>query len=339
MKILSKIKRFFQLDQRNFNVDRFEQILSESVEAIRNKNPILPHSFERGSEIQQLFMGDPNYNVISATGSSPLVLAFICAGPMPYITYSRKFDKEREVVLFAPNFYDTILKSKNLDLNFKLADGETVLHYVTLLEESFAGKWVERLVEQGADANAKDNNGNTPFHIAMMGHDEYKASIFYNFVEAGWMDWFWDKTIKNNLGQTPLFCAAANPKINGMALGYEGECSIFEHIKGLGWDPAEVDSDGNTALHVYTQNLSKFSEYYEITHKNFNLTDFENVGVDVWKRNNAGQTFFELLKPEVCSPEFFKDLLEQSNINQNKYLLECVKGGAEETAPKPKRRM
>lgn len=337
MSMLQKIKNVVFGSPKNFDVDRFEQILSEMIEAIQNKNPVLPHSFERGSEIHQLFNGNPNFNVISKTGASPLVLAFVCAHPIPYLNVSQA--KGRETILFAPNFYDTMLKSSTLDLNFKLPNGETVLHYLTMLEEAFSGKWFERLVEQGANPNMPDKDGNTPFHFAMGGNTEHSASIRYNFVEAGWMDWFWDKTIQNNLGQTPLFCAAANPKINGFALGYEGECSMVEYIKNLGWHPTEVDNNGNTALHVYAQNLSKVSEYYEITKKHFNPEDFEHVGVDVWKRNNNGQTFFELLKPEVCAPEFFEELLEQSNSNQNMYLLECLQGGAEETVPTPKRRM
>jgi len=41
----------------------------------------------------------------------------------------------------------------------------------------------------------------------------------------------------------------------------------------------------------------------------------------------------------VCAPEFFDELLIQRSADQNKHLLECLMGGAEETAPKPKRRM
>lgn len=349
MTILQKIKLFFQGEPKQFNVDRFEEILSETSQYIENPSEDTPpHHFHPGAEVYALFKKNMDFNVISKRDATPLYLSVLYSIPLEKRHTAKSGHRSTETHLrFAPNFHDTLIKNKNVDLNFKNRSGQTILHLLALHPKKWTEyyratmlfeKWFQRLVEQGADPNIKDNDGNTPFHCAVMGGVEHPG-IQYEFVEKGWMDLFWDKTIKNNLGRTPLFCAAANPKINGVAMGYEGDCSIFEYIKNLGWDPTEVDNNGNTVLHVYAQNLSKASAYYEITKKHFNPEDFENVGVEVWKRNNDGQTFFELLKPEICAPEFFDELLEQRGVDQNKHLLECLMGGAEETAPKPKRRM
>lgn len=351
MSMLQKIKNVVFGSPKNFDVDRFEQILGETEQYIENpSDQPPPHNFHAGAEVYTLFKNNINFNVVSKNNVTPLYLSILYSIPVE----KRHTDKNpngrgstQTHLHFAPNFHDTLFKNNNVELNFKNQSGQTILHFLALHPKRWVdtyranllfSQWFQRLVEQGADPNMQDNDGNTSFHCAVMAGIE-SAAIQYQFVKEGWMDLFWDKTIKNNLGQTPLFCAAANPKINGFALGYDGECSMVEYIKNLGWDPTEVDNNGNTALHVYAQNLSKVSEYYEITKKHFNPEDFEHVGVDVWKRNNDGQTFFELLKPEVCAPEFFEELLEQSNANQNTYLLECLKGGAEETAPKPKRKM
>ncbi len=76
------------------------------------------------------------------------------------------------------------------------SSGEAALHIVTRRRDS---QWVLYLLQQNANPNIRDNDGNTPLHIAaQIGYPE--AANWLRIVRA-------DLNARNNRGETPLILA------------------------------------------------------------------------------------------------------------------------------------
>ena len=88
-----------------------------------------------------------------------------------------------------------LLKSEDIDINKHHENGSTCLHEVVIHNCQYL-EMVSLLLENGASANIKDNDGNTPLHIAVLFHcmENIKEIIKYNA----------DITIENKDGVTAI---------------------------------------------------------------------------------------------------------------------------------------
>jgi len=94
-----------------------------------------------------------------------------------------------------PEIVDALLKA-GADANARDRDGLTPFHYAasaTHLRRVYIQEFVEALLAKGADINAKDNDGRTPLHYAN------RPEIVHALVAKGA-----DVHAKDNHGQTPL---------------------------------------------------------------------------------------------------------------------------------------
>ena len=94
-----------------------------------------------------------------------------------------------------------VLLGQGANINAKDNDGKTPLHWVVLMRYDDADEMAMVLLEQGANINAKDNNGSTPLHVAVGFNANEMAMVL---LEQGA-----NVNAKDNDGWTPLFRATA----------------------------------------------------------------------------------------------------------------------------------
>ena len=94
---------------------------------------------------------------------------------------------------------------------------------------------VKKMLSYGADVNAKNNNGNTPLHLASRkGHTEIVKLLLEHGADAN---------VKNNDGETAFDWAS-----------YEGHTEIVKLSLEYGADVNVKDNDGNTPLRWASSN-------------------------------------------------------------------------------------
>jgi len=89
---------------------------------------------------------------------------------------------------------------------------------------------IKYLIERGADVEAKDNNGNTPLHLAVWSNHIETAKLL---IERGA-----DLEAKNKYGQTPLDWAS-----------YKDNIELAKLLLDAGADVEAKDVEGRTPLH------------------------------------------------------------------------------------------
>jgi len=144
-----------------------------------------------------------------------------------------EIDKEQSPLIKAilENDKDAIISlvEQGADVNAKDDDGNTAL--MLAVDEQNNGDIVKCLVEHGADINAKNDDGETALIWAAL--DSGNENVVKYLVEKGA-----DVNIKGEEGQTPLMCAALRSN-NGNVVKY-----LVEH----GADVNAKSGRGNTAL-------------------------------------------------------------------------------------------
>lgn len=288
----------------DFDIDAYEKALAAEHMADVDRLVCCP---PKNSKI--------NFNVVSKSGLTPLEIAFDID------------EMERFGYTLDPtdNTDYRVKMLKRVDINYTNPKGQNLLHFIVCSKEHVCGSLFEKLVELGANPNLQDNEGNTPFHTAMMGN-ENGWGIHVDFMKANWVEEFWDPTIKNNLGRSPLFCAAMNifiPNIYG--LGY----SHSTKLKELHWSPSEVDNNGNTVLHALALALGTKDPHYNQTihlQEDFDISLYEEIGVDLYALNNDGKTFFDLLDPNLVESDVYSHLkIMYECVEQKRHLQEVLK--------------
>ena len=107
--------------------------------------------------------------------------------------------------------------------------GFTALHFIAGEEHAEVAIF---LIANGADVNAKNDEGITPLHLAAWPH---MAELL---VSQGA-----DLNIRDKAGRTPLIVHAAE----------SDDCDVMEALLRIGADPDASDIDGNTALTIAIQ--------------------------------------------------------------------------------------
>ena len=116
---------------------------------------------------------------------------------------------------------------------------------------------VKDLVEQGADVNAKDKNGNTPLHRVSMYGD---IDIVEYLVEQGT-----NVNAKDKNGNTPLHWASVG-----------GHTGVVKYLVEHGADVMAKSKDGNTPLHE--------AKHYEYTGVKKYLEEMEKLSLQRSKK-------------------------------------------------------
>ncbi|WP_353271822.1 ankyrin repeat domain-containing protein [Wolbachia endosymbiont (group A) of Nomada goodeniana] len=120
--------------------------------------------------------------------------------------------------------------------------GLTILHVISSMDGKLAEKYVNLLLEAGADPNKKDDRGKTPLHYASYNN-------IGSLIKAGA-----DPNVQDSEKRTPLHCAAG--------IGDEKSVNIFlEH----GADSSKKDKQEKTPLQVATDNHNYHVERHFLT--------------------------------------------------------------------------
>ena len=196
--------------------------------------------------------------------------------------------------LFLKDLADLIVSDHEIDdVNAKDRNGKTLLHYAVLRNRNLDK--VNRLIASSADVNAKDNAGWTPLHLAA----RYERTAYIHaLIVAGA-----DVNARNNIGWTPLHLA--------------GWHSTAEALLAAGADVNAKDNAGWTPLHLaggdhsYRQDLillasgadvnAKSNTGWTPLHMAVSYTDMEftrtlvDAGADVNVKNNNGETPLDIV--------------------------------------------
>lgn len=202
------------------------------------------------------------------------------------------------------------------DCNVEDKDGITPLH-VALSGHSYSKSRIETLLDRGANPNHKKHNGEAPLHV--MRKDHHIEEIIPLLVSAGA-----DLELRSPAGKTFLMTILSGLQPSNISdivpalLGtgaklesrdYAGRTILHQRCKNVqsaarirslinvGADPQAVDFAGNTLFHY----VAGLREHYHRKELKAMLHLMLEVGLDVGRRNNLGQTPFHIAAGYVLS--------------------------------------
>lgn len=175
-----------------------------------------------------------------------------------------------------------LLAAYKADLTQKDMFGDTVLHAATMMHAP--SSVLSLLVSNGADVDAKNKEGVTPFEIAIQ-HKSKEMTLFY--AEQGA-----DIHTKDTHGNSPLSLALMEPDY---ADDESGE-SLFQ-LCVTEKNVHTQDSDGNTPLHIALLNNASYSKIHYIIEKqsDFNIRNSDGnsalyVAIKYYNYSEDGKT-------------------------------------------------
>ena len=158
------------------------------------------------------------------------------------------------------------LVENGADINAKNNDGETALMKSSANHENI--EIVKHLVENGADVNDKDNNGETALMIASAEFKNSGVVKYLNIVVEYLVENGADVNAKNNNGETALMRASGN-----------NDMEMVKYLVEHGADVNAKDNNGKTAL-------MRASEYGNIEIVKYLVKNGANINV----KDNNGET-------------------------------------------------
>ena len=202
-------------------LEKVESFLKEGVSQEKKNIALLSPSDEYTRKLLIKYGAD--VNATNHQGNTPLHLLRL---PKKYIlsdlsSKSEKKNLEKEIFNYFWNGPPKLLIENGADVNAKNYQGNTPLHLAI-----HKPKTAEFFIENGADVNAKNYQGNTPLHLAI-----HKPKTAEFFIKNGA-----DVNAKNYQGNTPLHLAIHEPK-------------RIEFFIEKGADVNIQNENGETALH------------------------------------------------------------------------------------------
>ncbi|XP_046563655.1 uncharacterized protein LOC124272501 [Haliotis rubra] len=183
---------------------------------------------------------------------------------------------------------ETLIRSGG-DVNERDDQGQTAFHKACTLQDVHTENVLGKLQQYGIDVNMPDGHGNTPLHLVCSSTGGHIRHRIQWLLEQG-ADWQY----QNHDGHTPY--DIANDEIrtvlmNLVLLKYCETSAFFETdvIAGIVQKGADVNcqnNDGDTILHVVTQNHGEFA----FEHISLMLS----LGSDKGLLNSAGMTAYEV---------------------------------------------
>ena len=180
-----------------------------------------------------------------------------------------------------------LLIDQGADLEAKEDNGYTALHDAANYGNA---KAIDQLLKAGANIEVKDNQGRTPLYEAVTSTKPGKiASIELLLKKTN------NTQIKDKQGQTPLHAALIiKGRISAPMNDY---LKIIELLLKTGFDPNVRDKTGNTPLH-YAAKINFNDNLYNATEKDeneiYNL--LKNYSADETIKNTEGKTPVDIVK-------------------------------------------
>ncbi len=207
--------------------------------------------------------------------------------------------KEKDPEVFKQKL--NILKEAGIDLSAKDAkSGDTLLHRI-------AGSGNKEMIlaakEAGVDAGIKNNNGETPDHVAARSGNMEASSALGT----------WKVNEPDNNGRTPIMIAAE-----------KGDVDQFNQLLALGGDPKKVDNDGQSCL-LLTGNkeIAKKCIQEGVTNFHFMSTRFysgsqdaKGQSVDYHIQNRFHMTYQDLYNESVNDAAMREDIAALKKMKQ-----------------------
>lgn len=200
-------------------------------------------------------------------------------------------------------YFETAILKRNLSMRFD--EGKTPLHFAA---ERGDDGFVEYLIANGAQINAKDSSSSTPLHEAVRNGRISSANLL---IEAGA-----DVNIRDSAGNTPLH----------LVMPVSSRRPLFTSLLQAGADPNIKDIYGETPLHI-TARIAMEPDL---------ITSLVEAGGDLNERNKKGITPLSLAieRNQIQQAEFFVKLgadIHAEDIEETTALTKALKSGLKMT--------
>lgn len=201
------------------------------------------------------------------------------------------------------SYFETAVLKRNLSMRFD--EGKTPLH---IAAEKGDDGFVDYLIANGAQINAKDSSSSTPLHEAVRNGKIQSATLL---IQSGA-----DVNVRDSAGNTPLH----------LVMPVNSRRPLFATLLQAGADPNIKDIYGETPLHITAR----------ITMEPDLISSLVNAGADLNERNKKGATPLSLAieRNQIQQANFFVRLgadIHAEDIDETTALTKALANGLEMT--------